>query len=126
MIFSFIVSLLPSLPFCLLLIFVAILVFLLHRILRPIHVLCGAIQTAESGNLAVRVPLARQDEFGMIGNQFNVLLESIEQLIHENYETRVLKNEFELKYIQNQLKEDQIEDQMTIKEYIDPFTGSKE
>ena len=29
-------------------------------------------------------------------------------------------------YIQNQLKEDQIEDQMTIKEYIDPFTGSKE
>ena len=91
--------------FCLLLIFVAILVFLLHRILRPIHVLCGAIQTAESGNLAVRVPLARQDEFGMIGNQFNVLLESIEQLIHENYETRVLKNEFELKYIQNQLNE---------------------
>lgn len=29
-------------------------------------------------------------------------------------------------YIQNQLKEDQIEDQMTIKEYIDLFTGSKE
>ena len=29
-------------------------------------------------------------------------------------------------YIQNQLKEDQIEDQMTIKEYIDPFTGSKQ
>ena len=28
-------------------------------------------------------------------------------------------------YIQNQLKEDQIEDQMTLKEYIDPFTGSK-
>ena len=26
-------------------------------------------------------------------------------------------------YIQNQLKEDQIGDQMTIKEYIDPFTG---
>ena len=28
-------------------------------------------------------------------------------------------------YIQNQLKEDQLEDQMTIKEYVDPFTGSK-
>jgi putative transposase len=28
-------------------------------------------------------------------------------------------------YIQSQLKEDQINDQMTIKEYIDPFTGSK-
>ena len=28
-------------------------------------------------------------------------------------------------YIQNQLKEDQINDQMTLKEYVDPFTGSK-
>lgn len=28
-------------------------------------------------------------------------------------------------YIQNQLKEDQISDQMTLKEYVDPFTGSK-
>jgi putative transposase len=29
-------------------------------------------------------------------------------------------------YIQNQLKEDQIHDQMTLKEYTDPFTGSKQ
>ena len=28
-------------------------------------------------------------------------------------------------YIQNQLKEDQVADQMTLKEYVDPFTGSK-
>ena len=28
-------------------------------------------------------------------------------------------------YIQNQLREDQIHDQMTLKEYTDPFTGSK-
>ncbi|WP_457942767.1 IS200/IS605 family transposase [Caproiciproducens sp. LBM24188] len=28
-------------------------------------------------------------------------------------------------YIKNQLAEDQIEDQMTLKEYVDPFTGSK-
>ena len=27
-------------------------------------------------------------------------------------------------YIQNQLREDQISDQMSIKEYVDPFTGS--
>jgi hypothetical protein len=26
-------------------------------------------------------------------------------------------------YIQNQLKEDQVSDQMTLKEYTDPFTG---
>ena len=28
-------------------------------------------------------------------------------------------------YIQNQLKEDMMHDQMTLKEYIDPFTGNK-
>lgn len=29
------------------------------------------------------------------------------------------------KYIQNQIKEDELQDQMTIKEYFDPFTGEK-
>ncbi len=29
-------------------------------------------------------------------------------------------------YIKNQLQEDQLADQMSIKEYIDPFTGSKQ
>ncbi len=28
-------------------------------------------------------------------------------------------------YIQNQLKEDQVSDQMTMREYVDPFTGGK-
>ena len=28
-------------------------------------------------------------------------------------------------YIQNQVKEGQVSDQMTLKEYVDPFTGSK-
>ena len=29
------------------------------------------------------------------------------------------------KYIQNQLQEDQLSDQMRLKEYIDPFTGEQ-
>jgi len=29
------------------------------------------------------------------------------------------------KYIQNQLQEDQIADQISLKEYIDPFTGEQ-
>ena len=28
-------------------------------------------------------------------------------------------------YIQNQLKKDAVHDQLTLKEYADPFTGSK-
>ena len=34
------------------------------------------------------------------------------------------KNQLQ-EYIRNQLQEDQLADQMSIKEYIDPFTGSK-
>ena len=36
------------------------------------------------------------------------------------------RNERTIKeYIKNQLEEDYTKDQMTMKEYIDPFTGSK-
>lgn len=40
------------------------------------------------------------------------------------YVSTVGRNEKKIReYIQNQLKEDQIEDQMCLKEFIDPFTG---
>ena len=29
-------------------------------------------------------------------------------------------------YIKNQLQQDQIDDQLSLKEFVDPFTGSKE
>ena len=36
------------------------------------------------------------------------------------------KNEIKIReYIRNQLQEDYTQDQMTLKEYIDPFTGKK-
>ena len=36
------------------------------------------------------------------------------------------KNEKKIaEYIQNQLREDMMEDQISLKEYIDPFTGEK-
>ena len=41
------------------------------------------------------------------------------------YVDTVGRNKKQIKeYIQNQLREDQIADQMSIKEYVDPFTGS--
>ena len=42
------------------------------------------------------------------------------------YVDTVGKNEKKIaEYIQNQLKEDMMEDQISLKEYIDPFTGEK-
>lgn len=44
----------------------------------------------------------------------------------EYYVDTVGRNKEKIKeYIKNQLEQDQIEDQMSIKEFIDPFTGSK-
>ena len=41
------------------------------------------------------------------------------------YVDTVGRNKKQIKeYIQNQLREDRIADQMSIKEYVDPFTGS--
>ena len=40
------------------------------------------------------------------------------------YVSTVGRNEKQIKeYIQNQLQEDKIEDQMSLKEFVDPFTG---
>lgn len=42
------------------------------------------------------------------------------------YVDTVGKNETKIReYIRNQLQEDYTQDQMTLKEYIDPFTGKK-
>ena len=44
----------------------------------------------------------------------------------EFYVDTVVRNKKAIKaYIQNQLQEDQIADQISIKEFVDPFTGSK-
>lgn len=90
---------------CLIVIFVLLSFYLYSQIILPVRKLSNAMRVAEQGDLSVRVELNRQDELGRIGRQFNVLLSNIEHLIRENYETRMLKNGFELRYIQNQLKE---------------------
>ena len=86
-------------------IFIILSLYLFRQIVLPIRKLSKAMSIAEQGNLKVRVELNRNDELGRIGNQFNVFLSNIANLIWENYETRMLKNDFELRYIQNQLKE---------------------
>ena len=46
--------------------------------------------------------------------------------VTSQYVDTVGRNERAIKeYIKNQLEEDYTKDQMTMKEYIDPFTGSK-
>ena len=47
--------------------------------------------------------------------------------VTSQYVDTVGRNERAIKeYIKNQLEEDYTKDQMTMKEYIDPFTGSRD
>ena len=81
------------------------LVFLYTAIIRPLHTLSKGMKQAEQGDLNVRMAFRQHDEIGYIGHRFNAMLQNIQHLIKENYETRMLRNEFELKFVQTQLKE---------------------
>lgn len=90
---------------CLAIILAVTLTFLAYTIIRPMRVISNKMRQAEHGDLSVRIHFRQRDELGYVGHRFNVLLEKLQHLIQENYETQMLKNEFELKFIQTQLKE---------------------
>lgn len=90
---------------CLFAILLICMLLLYTQIIRPIQKISSKMRQAERGDLSVRIQFRQKDELGYVGHRFNVLLENIQNLIQENYETRMRKNEFELKFIQTQLKE---------------------
>lgn len=90
---------------CLLCVLLLSLLFLSVHIIRPIQIISNKMRQAEHGDFSVRIHFRQKDELGYVGHRFNVLLFNTQNLIRENYETRMRKNEFELKFIQTQLKE---------------------
>ena len=91
--------------FTLVLIFVLTALFVSFYLIRPMKQISDKMREAEHGDLDVRIHTGRRDELGYIGHRLNVLLLNIDSLIHTNYETRLLKEGYELKFIQTQLKE---------------------
>ena len=63
----------------------------------------------------------RMEIYGKIKEDIGIILRKLCQQVDT-----VGRNKKAIKaYIQNQLEEDKISDQISIKEFIDPFTGSK-
>ena len=63
----------------------------------------------------------RMEIYGKIKEDIGIILRKLCQQVDT-----VGRNKKAIKaYIQNQLEEDRISDQISIKEFIDPFTGSK-
>ena len=86
-------------------IFILTALFVSFYLIRPMKQISDKMREAEHGDLDVRIHTRRRDELGYIGHRLNVLLKNIDSLIHTNYETRLLKEGYELKFIQTQLKE---------------------
>jgi phosphoserine phosphatase RsbU/P len=71
---------------------------------RTISDLSQATQALQEGNLAVRVPVQRRDQLGMLGESFNSMTASISGLITEQKHLQRLENEISIaREVQDQL-----------------------
>ncbi|WP_162523534.1 sensor histidine kinase [Calorimonas adulescens] len=70
---------------------------------RPMNVLIAAMKNVESGDLDVRVDLKSNDEISTLGHGFNSMIERINSLIREVYETNYRRKEAELAALQAQI-----------------------
>lgn len=64
--------------------FVLLRIFFNHHVNQPLAQLINAMNTAEVGNLQIRVDLARADELGQLGVHFNRMLMRLEASDSEN------------------------------------------
>lgn len=84
---------------------------LAHMIVRPLEKLTDSMQVAETGDfrkagekIATELTAQpRQDEVGQLSQEFGVMMEKIDTLIHENYEKQILLKDTKYKMLQAQL-----------------------
>ncbi len=75
-----------------------------QTITNPITQLKRLMRRAEAGDLSVRFEVRSKDEVSVLGNNFNQMLDRIENLIHMVYQEQQNKRIAELKLLQEQIK----------------------
>ncbi|MDR0386683.1 MAG: sensor histidine kinase [Treponema sp.] len=93
--------------FFLLLVLLIIVTMLLARYYfwTPVRALFAGMRQVEEGNFSARLPPDSSYEFGYINDNFNRMTDNIRKLIEENYASKLVSKEAQLKNIQNQLNE---------------------
>lgn len=61
------------------------------------------IQSMDEMNIQATVHSNREDEMGILINSYNHMMQRIQELIRENYETQIARKEFEMKALQAQI-----------------------
>lgn len=70
---------------------------------QPIRKLKESMIEFQSGNMMSRAEIYRNDEFGMIADVYNSMVGSIQKLINEKYELKLLKKQAQLENYQSQI-----------------------
>lgn len=77
--------------------------YISNSITRPIRLLRESAATIAGGNLDVQVPKITDDEIGELGDQFNVMVRSLKDLLKRVYEEQEARRASELMLLQAQI-----------------------
>lgn len=70
---------------------------------RPLEMLTEEIQNVDENRIETKINIERKDEVGILIRSYNHMIKRIQDLIQENYETRIAQKEFEMKALQAQI-----------------------
>ena len=96
-------SIMTVLVLCVLLAAVCFLIVFSHRTFRPLGELVSAMQQVKEGRYAVKVETESNDEFRYLGQTFNDMASSIEELIQKVYSAQLMQKEAQLEVLQQQI-----------------------
>ncbi|MEK8128710.1 sensor histidine kinase [Paenibacillus filicis] len=86
-----------------LLVFIAILYWIISRIMNPLVILARVASQVRLGTLHVRADIRGTDEVGRLGQVFNQMLDHIESMIEQITEEQTRKRKLELELLQAQI-----------------------
>lgn len=85
-------------------VFILISIVLARRLYRPLLKLKNTAEQFGDGNLLVRFPVRGQDEFAILGNAFNTMLDQIKKLIEDVHQEQEEKRILELEALFSQIQ----------------------
>lgn len=77
--------------------------FISSGLTRPLELLMNTIQKIGNGNVQLRAKIVKEDEIGELAQQFNEMLDQMEELKQKEYQTKQLLNRAEYKALQAQV-----------------------
>ena len=69
----------------------------------PLRTMVRAFRKVEKGDLSLTIQHSNNDEFHYLYGQFNMMVSKLKQSVQENYESRIMAQQSELKQLQSQI-----------------------